>query len=67
MPTNLFFYGQVVLAAVGAAIALPIGTRWPTGFDWALFATGGIFSGIAHYLIIVSLHLAPASLVAPLR
>jgi drug/metabolite transporter (DMT)-like permease len=67
LPTNPFFYGQLVLALVGAVVSLSIGTRWPTAFDWLMFGAGGIMSGVAHYLIIVSLHLAPASLVSPLR
>lgn len=63
----MFFWSQATIALAGAAAVTGAGTRWPTAGDWGLFAAAGMLQGLAHYLIIVSLHLAPASVVSPLR
>ncbi len=65
-PTTVLVYSQG-LSLVGAGLTLFWEAHWPGWFDWLLFAAAGVLAGIAHYLIIASFKLAPASLISPLR
>jgi len=64
--TTIFLYSQA-LSLAGGGLSLFWRAHWPDPFDWLLFAAAGVLAGIAHYLIIASFRLAPASVVSPLR
>ena len=64
--TTVMFYTSVVVL-IGGAVTMPFSTQWPTFEQWVLFAIGGTFVSLAHWLIVVSLHLAAGAVVSPLK
>jgi drug/metabolite transporter (DMT)-like permease len=64
--TTVLFWTMVV-AVIGGALTLPFGTRWPTAFDWLLFASSGILVTLSHWLTIKALHFASGAIVGPFK
>lgn len=61
--TTLFYTG--VIGFVMMSTLAPLDWRPPTGIDWFWLAVAGIGGTLAHVLIIISLHMAPASTLQP--
>ena len=61
---TLFVY-QLSLLSLFTAALLPFGSVVPSAFDVALLAAAGLLNGVSQYWWTKSLHLAPASAVAP--
>jgi drug/metabolite transporter (DMT)-like permease len=63
-PNTLLMWQMVVMAACHSALLL-FGFRWPTAFDAAMMALGGVANAGAQYAWTKALLLAPTSAVSP--
>ena len=61
--TTLFYTGAIGFVAL--SLTVPFGWAWPTSGDWLLLLLVGLFGMSAHWLLIVALRAAPASLLQP--
>lgn len=64
--TTILFYTQVMSLVIGLPF-VSSSTPFPDLFQMALFAFAGLMTGVAHYLMILSLLLAQGATVAPFR
>lgn len=65
--TNVMLIWSTVGLTLASALTLPFGWRTPTPFDFGLMVVTGLLVGTAHYLMVESLRLAEAALVAPFK
>ena len=63
---TVMFYTSII-ALIAGAVTLPFGTHWPDPGQWGLFILGGIMVTFAHLLIVMSLQMAAAAVVSPLK
>ncbi len=61
--TTLFYTGVVGFAML--TLVVPFGWIWPTPGDWVLLLVVGILGSSAHWVLILALRAAPASLLQP--
>ncbi len=61
--TTLLYSGVTGLAAL--TLVAPFGWQWPTPGDWAFLLILGALGTTAHWLLILALRAAPASLIQP--
>jgi drug/metabolite transporter (DMT)-like permease len=62
---NTLLMWQMVTMTVCHSLLLVFGFRWPTAFDAAMMAAGGIANAAAQYAWTKALLLAPTSAVSP--
>ncbi len=63
---TVMFYTSII-SLIAGAVTLPFGTHWPDPGQWGLFILGGIMVTFAHLLIVMSLQMAAAAVVSPLK
>ncbi len=61
--TTLFYTGVVGFAVL--TLVVPFGWQWPTPIDWSLLFLVGVLGSGAHWVLILALRAAPASLLQP--
>jgi drug/metabolite transporter (DMT)-like permease len=66
-PSTVLLYSMVVMAVGSAAIVLPMGTRAPSGFEWAMIAACAVLVTGAYFCQIIGLKLAAVAVIAPWR
>jgi len=62
--SDLIFYASWI-PLIGSCFLVPFFWSWPTVPHWGLMALMGIGAGLGHYMLILALNYAPASLLAP--